>query len=88
MGSVGDNYRCTICGITGMGGYALDGIGVPICTDGRYSCLWKLVDDRGGERVSPRAIMAQALFAILGNARRQTFSYEFVNAVAEFLCPF
>ena len=84
MGSVGDNYRCPICGITGMGGYALDGIDVPVCTAGKYNCLDKLLD----KRASPTVIMAQALFAILGNASRPAFSHEFVNAVAEFLCPF
>ena len=40
MGSVGDNYRCPWCGRTGMGGYSPDRIGVPLCTEGDYSCLW------------------------------------------------
>ena len=40
MGSVGDNYRCPWCGRKGMGGYSPDRIGVPLCTEGDYSCLW------------------------------------------------
>ena len=40
MGSVPDNYKCPLCGRVGNGGYALDGVGFPICTEGYYSCLW------------------------------------------------
>ena len=49
--------------------------------------MWKIIDERGHERVSPTVIMAQALFAIIGN-KRPAFSPEFVNVVAEFLSPF
>ena len=40
MGSVSVDYRCPWCDRVGNGGYAPDGINEPICTDGRYSCLW------------------------------------------------
>ena len=40
MGSVPDDYKCPLCGRVGNGGYALDGVGFPICTEGYYSCLW------------------------------------------------
>ena len=40
MGSVGRDYRCPWCGRTGFGGYAPDRVGYPICTRGRFSCLW------------------------------------------------
>jgi hypothetical protein len=39
MGSVGDDYMCPWCGRVGAGGYAMDGINYPICTDGPHSCL-------------------------------------------------
>ena len=39
MGSVSDDYKCPLCGRVGNGGYALDGVGFPICTDGDFSCL-------------------------------------------------
>jgi len=39
MGSVDDNYKCPLCGRRGNGGYAMDGIDYPICTEGDYSCL-------------------------------------------------
>ena len=40
MGSVGEDYRCPLCGREGAGGYAPDGLNYPICTEGQYSCLW------------------------------------------------
>ena len=40
MGSVGPNYRCPLCGRTGQGGYIVDGIPFPVCTEGDYACLW------------------------------------------------
>ena len=46
MGSVGDNYRCPWCGRKGMGGYSPDRIGVPLCTEGDYSCLWFTLGER------------------------------------------
>ncbi len=39
MGSVGDDYKCPWCGRIGNGGYAADGIGYPICTEGDHDCL-------------------------------------------------
>ena len=40
MGSVDPDYQCPWCGRIGAGGYAPDGIGYPICTNGPFSCLW------------------------------------------------
>ena len=40
MGSVGDNYKCPWCGRNGKGGYAVDGIGYPLCTDGEHACAF------------------------------------------------
>ena len=40
MGSVGEDYRCPLCG---REGYAPDGLNYLICTEGRYSCLDKFV---------------------------------------------
>ena len=78
MGSVGNDYRCPLCGRTGMGGYSMDGIYFPVCTAGTYNCIDKI---SGGSR--PTEIVADALFAILGKKMR--FSYEFVYEVV-FLC--
>ena len=33
MGSVGADYICPACGAVGKGGYAPDGVDVPICTE-------------------------------------------------------
>ena len=82
MGSVGDNYRCPTCGRTGMGGYALDGINYPICTAGNHSCLWRVLE----QGASPTDILAQGLFAIIGN-KEPVFTPEFVRETAKFLCP-
>ena len=47
MGSVPDDYACPWCGRLGNGGYAPDGVGYPICTQGRFSCLWLSCRGRG-----------------------------------------
>ena len=43
MGSVPIDYVCPHCDGKGYGGYAPDGVGYPICTDGRANCLDKLL---------------------------------------------
>ena len=58
MGSVGENYKCPLCGRVGNGGYSMDGIGFPICTEGDYSCLWYQVIEKG---LWPGNIVANAL---------------------------
>ena len=45
MGSVSDSYKCPWCGRIGNGGYALDGIDYPICTEGDHSCLDAAIRD-------------------------------------------
>ena len=51
MGSVSDDYVCPWCGRVGNGGYAPDWVGYPICTEGRFSCLWLSCLDRGIDTV-------------------------------------
>ena len=59
MSSVSEQYRCPLCGRTGMGGYHVDGLGIgPICTAGDYACLDGLVDEKW---VSVDDFRAQAL---------------------------
>ena len=58
MGSVGYDYRCPCCGRVGNGGYAVDGIGLPICTEGDYSCLWFQMNSKSFE---PVTIVANAI---------------------------
>ena len=43
MGSAPEDYVCPHCDGKGYGGYAHDGVGYPICTDGRANCLDKLL---------------------------------------------
>jgi hypothetical protein len=50
MGSVGESYRCPLCGRVGMGGYSIDGIDVPVCVDGRWACLSRLAG--GGDTLA------------------------------------
>ena len=47
MGSVPDDYACPWCGRLGNGGYAPDGVGYPICTQGRCSCLLLSCQEQG-----------------------------------------
>ena len=65
MGSVPDDYKCPLCGRVGNGGYALDGVGFPICTEGDFSCLWFQIMDLG---FWPRQI--------IGNAIRKIFWFK------------
>ena len=58
MGSVPDDYQCPLCGRVGNGGYALDGVGFPICTEGDFSCLWFQIIDRG---LRPGQIIGKAI---------------------------
>lgn len=39
MGSVDENYPCPWCNRRN-GGYSPDGVDIPVCTGGAYSCLW------------------------------------------------
>ena len=66
-------------GRTGMGGYSIHGINLPVCTAGTYNCM-----DKISEGSRPTIIVADGLFAILG--KRMRFSYECVYEVADFLC--
>ena len=51
MGSVDVDYTCPWCGRVGNGGYAPDWVGDPICTEGRFSCLWLACQERGIDTV-------------------------------------
>ena len=62
MGSVGDSYKCPLCGRKGHGGYFNDGVGYPICTVGANSCLGKIRTPPGSK---PCDIMGAALRCIL-----------------------
>ena len=65
MGSVGDDYRCPLCGRIGNGPYALDtrwiGVGYPICTEGDHSCLQQIMD----EHRTPNDIISLAIQGVL-----------------------
>ena len=62
MGSVGDDYRCPLCGRIGNGGYVLDGVGYPICTDGDHSCLWYQIMQ---QHRTPNDIISLAIQGVL-----------------------
>ena len=74
MGSVGEDYKCPLCGRVGNGGYAMDGVNVgPICTGVKVqylidSCLDRLM--HGATPMQIKALhhspMAMALDLILG----------------------
>ena len=61
MGSVGDSYRCPLCGRKGHGGCAIESVGYPICTVGANSCLSK-INHHGS---NPCDIVGAALRCIL-----------------------
>ena len=80
MGSVSEQYRCPLCGRTGMGGYHVDGLGIgPICTAGDYACLDGLVDDKW---VSVDDFRAQALDIVFC---RRNLNPEVRERIASFL---
>ena len=51
-----------LCGLSGNGGYAMDGVRYLLCTEGNYSCLWFQVQDHGRE---PEDIILNALEKVL-----------------------
>ena len=61
MGSVGDDFQCPHCDVIGMGGYAMDGIDYPICTDGPANCLEKAVDKDLATRAAVKQEAAMAI---------------------------
>ena len=71
MGSVGEDYRCPLCGRTGMGGYSPDWIGFPICTEGDYNCLDKVCPSDTSDDATPFAadVVVEALGKIIGGVR-------------------
>ena len=90
MGSVNNDYQCPWCGRVGNGGYALDGVGYPICTGFvrvsvgypmgtrlAPSCLDKVLDGYSREDV-----MLDALKAIM---QEQVFDPIVLERVVQFL---
>ena len=71
MGSVGEDYRCPLCGRTGMGGYSADWIGFPICTNGVHICLDNVCpsDTSDEEPRSAGDVVVEALGKIIGGVR-------------------
>jgi len=72
MGSVGEDYKCPLCGRVGNGGYAIDGIGIgPICTDDQAVkfCLDLIFSDK----LEPHQILATAFEKVLGDRFCQTY---------------
>ena len=61
MGSVDINYKCPHCDHRGYGGYAVDGINYPICTNGTANCLDKAISGL----CSRAAVKRAALFVLL-----------------------
>ena len=61
MGSVGNNFKCPICGRMGHGGYAFDNVGYPTCS----ICNFKQAGIANG--VLPAELVSQQLLAIAGN---------------------
>ena len=66
-----------------MGGFPVDGIIVcfGLCTDGPFNCMQKAI-----EGASSTDIIAQGLFAIVGN-KKPVFTLEVVHELARFLRP-
>ena len=61
MGSTGPDFVCPWCGRKEVGGYAMDGINYPICSEpDLYSCL-----DLVLEGISKNGVRAGALYHIL-----------------------
>ena len=80
MGSVGDDFMCPWCGRVGAGGYTIDGIKYPLCTDGAHSCLNAA---SGGQDL--KAFRARQLAWI--NRNHPVLTGEVLQRVASFLGP-
>ena len=73
MGSVGPSYKCPLCGRTGNGGYALDGIDFPICIgfeDSDWSCLWDDVLKPSWTDITHRHVLALRGVVLLPHQQR------------------
>ena len=82
MGSVGKDYKCPLCGRVGNGGYSVDGIGYPVCTDGDYSCLWHQFVDQG---LSPAQIVANAVQIVFVKSKFADLSKVVLVNIAKFV---
>ena len=81
MGSVGPEYRCPVCGRRGNGGYALDAVGYPVCTESDNACLWVMTTfDR-----SPAQMLGLALAQILRPRPALTLPAESLDRIGAFL---
>ena len=81
MGSVDRDYKCPLCGRVGNGGYLVDGMSYPVCTDGDYSCLWHLYD----KGLSPAQIVANALQKVFGKSKWGDLSGLVLVNIAKFV---
>jgi hypothetical protein len=81
MGSVGVDYKCPCCGRVGNGGYAVDGIGLPVCTEGAYSCLWFQLSSRNW---GPIYIVANAIDKLFHH-HKITLPYAVSRKIADML---
>ena len=82
MGSVDRDYKCPLCGRVGNGGYLVDGMSYPVCTDGDYSCLWHQFYDKG---LSPAQIVANALQKVFGKSKWGDLSGLVLVNIAKFV---
>ena len=87
MGSVAEDYRCPLCGRTGMGGNFCDSIGFPICTEGKHNCLRKFCPPgtRGVATLSAEDVVGEALGKIIGGVRAFEQCPSLLHHVASFL---
>ena len=82
MGSVSDDFMCPWCGRVGAGGYAIDGINYPICTDGAHYCLNAAC---GGQDL--KAFRARQLAVIFGKPH-PVLTPDALREIASCLGPF
>ena len=61
MGSVPNDYVCPHCDGKGYGGYSVDGIGYPICTEGIANCVEKLGKGQHTRALVKRAALKRVL---------------------------
>ena len=94
MGSVGDNYKCPLCGRVGHGGYAMDWVGYPTCDLCNFgqprAALASEASQRGiADGLSPMQIRQRQLTTI-GGKRGDTAFATFCHSGRPFaiLCKF
>ena len=80
MGSTGPDFRCPLCGRRGRAGYAMDGVGYPVCSSGDDPTCVKKIDYQGKW---PNDILVDSLAIVFCRSKPE----HMVGLLAPYICP-